>query len=34
MSITQNEKIGQATNKILVVGINISSEMHYARAFE
>lgn len=34
MSITQNEKISQVTNTTLVVGIDISSETHYARAFD
>ena len=34
MSITQNEKISQVKNTTLVVGIDISSETHYARAFD
>ena len=34
MSITQNDKISQVTNTTLVVGIDISSETHYARAFD
>lgn len=34
MSIAQNEKISQVTEKTLVVGIDISSETHYARAFD
>lgn len=34
MSITQNEKISQVTDETLVVGIDISSETHYARAFD
>lgn len=31
---TQNEKIAAITEKTLVVGIDIGSEMHYARAFD
>lgn len=34
MSITQNDKISQVTNTTLVVGIDISSETHYVRAFD
>ena len=34
MSITQNEKISQVKDTTLVVGIDISSETHYARAFD
>ena len=34
MNFTQNEKISQVTEKTLVVGIDISSETHYARAFD
>lgn len=34
MSITQNEKISQVSETTLVVGIDISSETHYARAFD
>lgn len=34
MSITQNDKISQVTNETLVVGIDISSETHYVRAFD
>lgn len=34
MNFTQNEKISQVTNETLVVGIDISSETHYVRAFD
>lgn len=34
MNYTQNEKICQVTEKTLVVGIDIGSETHYARAFD
>lgn len=34
MHYTQNEKISQVTDTTLVVGIDISSETHYARAFD
>ena len=34
MNFTQNEKISQVTNETLVVGIDISSEIHYVRAFD
>lgn len=34
MSITQNEKISQVKDTTLVVGVDISSETHYARAFD
>ena len=31
---TQNAKIASITEKTLVVGIDVGSEMHYARAFD
>jgi len=31
---TQNAKIAVITEKTLIVGIDIGSEMHYARAFD
>lgn len=34
MNFTQNEKISQVKDTTLVVGIDISSETHYARAFD
>jgi transposase len=34
MSITQNEKISQVTEETIVVGVDIASETHYARAFD
>jgi len=33
MKYTQNEKILQITEKTLIVGIDVGSEKHYARAF-
>lgn len=33
MKYTQNEKILQVTNETLIVGVDIASEIHYARAF-
>lgn len=33
MYFTQNQKIEQVTDETLVVGIDIGSETHYARAF-
>lgn len=33
MNYTQNEKISQVTEKTLIVGVDIGSEGHYARAF-
>ena len=33
MNYTQNEKIAQVTEKSLIIGIDIGSESHYARAF-
>jgi transposase len=33
MNYTQNEKIAQVTEKTLVVGIDVGSESHFARAF-
>jgi len=33
MNYTQNEKIAQVTEKTLIIGIDIGSESHYARAF-
>ena len=34
MSIAQNEKISQVTEETIVVGVDIASETHYARAFD
>lgn len=34
MKYTQNEKILQVTEKTLVIGVDIASEIHYARAFD
>ena len=34
MNYTQNEKINQVTDTTMVVGIDIGSQMHYARAFD
>lgn len=34
MNCTQNEKINQVTEGTLIVGIDIASETHYARAFD
>lgn len=31
---TQNAKIASITEKTLIVGINVGSESHYARAFD
>ena len=33
MKYTQNERILQITEKTLIVGIDVGSESHYARAF-
>ena len=33
MNYTQNEKIAQVTEKTLIIGVDIGSESHYARAF-
>ena len=34
MNCTQNEKISQVSEETLVIGIDIASETHYARAFD
>ena len=34
MNYTQNEKIEQVTDITLVVGVDIGSQTHYARAFD
>ena len=34
MNSTQNSKIEQVTTKTLVIGIDVGSESHYARAFD
>ena len=34
MNYTQNEKIAQVTETTLVIGIDVGSEFHYARAFD
>ena len=34
MSVTQNEKIRQVTETTMVIGVDIASEMHWARAFD
>ena len=33
MNFTQNEKLNQVTIETLVIGVDIGSETHYARAF-
>ena len=34
MNYTQNEKIAQVTDSTIVVGVDIGSQIHYARAFD
>jgi len=34
MKYTQNTKIMQVTEKTLIIGVDIASEVHYARAFD
>ena len=34
MSLTQNEKIRQVTETPMVIGVDIASEIHWARAFD
>lgn len=34
MSITQEEKIRQVTENTIVIGVDIASETHWARAFD
>jgi len=34
MNFTQNEKISQVSDETLVIGIDITSETQYARAFD
>lgn len=34
MSVTQNEKIRQVTETTMVIGVDIASEIHWARAFD
>ena len=34
MNNTQNEKIAQVTNETMVIGIDIGSQQHWARAFD
>ena len=34
MNYTQNEKILQITNETLIIGVDVASETHYARAFD
>lgn len=34
MNYTQNEKIEQVTDATLVVGVDIGSQTHFARAFD
>jgi transposase len=34
MKYTQNKKILQVTNETLIVGVDVASEIHYARAFD
>ena len=33
MDYTQNAKIAQVTEKTLIIGVDIGSENHYARAY-
>ena len=34
MNNTQNDRIAQVTNETMVIGIDIGSETHWARAFD
>ncbi len=34
MNFTQNEKLNQLSEKSIVIGVDIASELHYARAFD
>ena len=34
MNYTQNERIEQVTDTTLVIGVDIGSRTHYARAFD
>ncbi len=34
MNYTQNEKIEQVTDTTLVIGVDVGSQLHYARAFD
>ena len=34
MNFTQNQKINQVSEQTLVIGIDIASELNYARAFD
>lgn len=34
MKYTQNEKIMQITENTLIIGVDIASDVHYARAFD
>ena len=34
MSVAQNEKIRQVTDTTMVIGVDIASELHWARAFD
>ena len=34
MSVTQNDKIRQVTDTTMVIGVDIASEFHWARAFD
>ena len=34
MNFTQNEKLNQVTADTLIVGVDIGSQMHFARAFD
>lgn len=34
MSVTQNEKIRQVTDTTMVIGVDIASELRWARAFD
>ena len=34
MNYTQNEKLEQVTDSTMVVGVDIGSQIHYARAFD
>lgn len=34
MNYTQNAKIEQVTDETMVIGVDIGSQVHYARAFD
>ncbi|MBR4059730.1 MAG: hypothetical protein IKK03_07810 [Lachnospiraceae bacterium] len=34
MNLTQNDRLNQVTSEILIVGVDVESQIHFCRAFD